>query len=217
MSNASNAQDPAHRARLFPRLGRDEIRWDPPRPVHIRTRVIDPETGREILEADKPGELQITGPTVFDGISARPDHGAIVHRRRLVPDRRPLRTRGRRLELRFYRFVGRLKQTDRAGRHEDRTGRARCRAFADARRARGRRRGLPRRNHGRTHLCDRGAATRRAPDPRIGLRVLPARGRGDLQAPRAAADRRATAAQQRRQGGARRSRPYRGRSPAGRG
>ena len=111
MSNATNARDPAHRARLFPRLGRDEIRWDPPSPVHIRTRVMDPETGREILEAGKPGELQITGPTVFDGYFRAPQITA-----QSFTDDGWFRTgdlfelAGDGSDLRFYRFVGRLKQ-----------------------------------------------------------------------------------------------------------
>jgi cyclohexanecarboxylate-CoA ligase len=111
MSNASNAQDPVRRARLFPRLGRDEIRWDPPSPVHIRTRVVDPESGAEILEPDKPGELQITGPTVFDGYFRAPQVTAQSFTEDgwfRTGDLFELAGDGR--ELRFYRFVGRLKQ-----------------------------------------------------------------------------------------------------------
>jgi len=37
-----------------------------------RTRIVEPETGVEILDAGKPGELQITGPTVFDGYFRAP-------------------------------------------------------------------------------------------------------------------------------------------------
>jgi len=111
MSNASNAQDPVQRARLFPRLGRDEIQWDPPSPVHIRTRVVDPQSGVEILEADKPGELQITGPTVFDGYFRAPQITAQSFTEDgwfRTGDLFELAGDGR--ELRFYRFVGRLKQ-----------------------------------------------------------------------------------------------------------
>jgi acyl-CoA synthetase (AMP-forming)/AMP-acid ligase II len=111
MSNAANAQDPVHRARLFPRLGRDEIQWDPPSPVHIRTRVVDAESGAEILEPDKPGELQITGPTVFDGYFRAPQITAQSFTEDgwfRTGDLFELAGDGR--ELRFYRFVGRLKQ-----------------------------------------------------------------------------------------------------------
>lgn len=111
ISNAENAADPVHRARWFPRFGRDEVRWDPPPPVHIRTRIIDPDTGDEILTAGKPGELQITGPTVFDGYYRAPNITADsftsdgwfrtgdLFELCGAPD-----------DLRFYRFVGRLKQ-----------------------------------------------------------------------------------------------------------
>ncbi len=73
MSNASNAAEPAHRARLFPRYGRDEIEWQSPPSVNIRTRIVDPDTGAEILETGRPGEMQITGPTVFDGYFRAPE------------------------------------------------------------------------------------------------------------------------------------------------
>jgi non-ribosomal peptide synthetase component E (peptide arylation enzyme) len=33
----------------------------------IETRIVDPETGQEILEAGRPGEMQVRGPIVFDG------------------------------------------------------------------------------------------------------------------------------------------------------
>ena len=73
LSNAVNAPDPVRRARLFPRWGRDEVQADPPSPVQIRTRVVDPETGQEVLERGRPGELQITGPSVFDGYFRAPE------------------------------------------------------------------------------------------------------------------------------------------------
>jgi cyclohexanecarboxylate-CoA ligase len=111
MSNASNAAEPAHRARLFPRYGRDEIEWQPPPPVSIRTRIVDPDTGAEILETGRPGEMQITGPTVFDGYFRAPEitaqsftvdgwfrTGDLFE---IAGDEEPPR---------FYRFVGRIKQ-----------------------------------------------------------------------------------------------------------
>jgi cyclohexanecarboxylate-CoA ligase len=111
LSNATNATDPAHRARLFPRWGREDITWTPPPPVNIRTRIVEPETGAEILEAGRPGEMQITGPTVFDGYFRAP---AITAESFTADgwfrtgDLFELCGDGN--ELRFYRFVGRLKQ-----------------------------------------------------------------------------------------------------------
>lgn len=111
ISNAENASDPVHRARWFPRFGRDEIEWVPPPPVHIRTRLIEPDSGEEILATGKPGELQITGPTVFDGYFRAPQ----ITAQSFTTDGW-FRTGdlfelcGDGDDLRFYRFVGRLKQ-----------------------------------------------------------------------------------------------------------
>jgi len=111
MSNASNAAEPAHRARLFPRYGRDEIEWPSPPPVNIRTRIVDPDTGAEILGTGRPGEMQITGPTVFDGYFRAPQITAQSFTAdgwfrtgdlfEIAGDEEPPR---------FYRFVGRSKQ-----------------------------------------------------------------------------------------------------------
>jgi acyl-CoA synthetase (AMP-forming)/AMP-acid ligase II len=111
ISNAENASDPVHRARWFPRFGRDEIQWPSPPPVHIRTRIINPDTGEEIVAAGKPGELQITGPTVFDGYYRAPQITAqsfTADNWFRTGDLFELCGQGN--DLRFYRFVGRLKQ-----------------------------------------------------------------------------------------------------------
>jgi len=111
MSNASNAANPEHRARLFPRYGRDEIQWETPPHAEIRTRIVDPDSGVEILDPGKPGELQITGPTVFDGYFRAPQ----VTAQSFTADGW-FRT-GDLFEIagddsppRYYRFIGRLKQ-----------------------------------------------------------------------------------------------------------
>jgi acyl-CoA synthetase (AMP-forming)/AMP-acid ligase II len=111
LSNAVNAPDPVHRARLFPRWGRDEVHADPPSPVQIRTRVVDPASGEEVLERGRPGEMQITGPSVFDGYFRAPQITA-----QSFTDDGWFRT-GDLFELvgdedpaPYYRFVGRLKQ-----------------------------------------------------------------------------------------------------------
>jgi acyl-CoA synthetase (AMP-forming)/AMP-acid ligase II len=111
LSNAVNAPDPVHRARLFPRWGRDEVHADPPSPVQIRTRLVDPETGHEVLERGRPGEMQITGPSVFDGYFRAPQVTALSFTEdgwfrtgdlfELVGEQDPAP---------YYRFMGRLKQ-----------------------------------------------------------------------------------------------------------
>lgn len=111
LSNADNATDPEHRARLFPRWGRADIHWPTPPPSKILTRLVDPATGEEVLEAGHPGEMQITGPTVFDGYFRAPQ----VTAQSFTADGW-FRTgdlfllEGEPGDLRFYRFVGRLKQ-----------------------------------------------------------------------------------------------------------
>jgi acyl-CoA synthetase (AMP-forming)/AMP-acid ligase II len=111
LSNADNATDPEHRARLFPRWGRPEIAWPTPPPSKILTRLIDPATGEEVLEAGHPGEMQITGPTVFDGYFRAP----AVTAQSFTPDGwfrtgDLFQLEGAPDDLRFYRFIGRLKQ-----------------------------------------------------------------------------------------------------------
>lgn len=111
MSNAANAANPEHRARLFPRYGRDEIQWESPPHAQIRTRIVELDAGREILEPGVVGELQITGPTVFDGYFRAPQ----ITEQSFTADGW-FRT-GDLFEIagddtppRYYRFIGRLKQ-----------------------------------------------------------------------------------------------------------
>jgi acyl-CoA synthetase (AMP-forming)/AMP-acid ligase II len=111
ISNADNATDPTHRARWFPRYGRPEIQWPTAPPVDIQTRLVNLDTGDEVLAAGIPGEMQIRGPTVFDGYFRAPEISA----RSFTPDGW-FRT-GDLFELcgdaddpRFYRFIGRHKQ-----------------------------------------------------------------------------------------------------------
>ena len=111
LSNAQYAPDPERRARYFPRFGRTEITWPNPSPTVMETRIVDPESGVEILQADKPGEMQIRGPTVFDGYFRADD----LTQRAFTTDGF-FRTgdlfeiSGDDAGLRYYHFVGRLKQ-----------------------------------------------------------------------------------------------------------
>lgn len=107
-SGPAETSDAEQRARLFPRFGRADVAWPQRIATRIDTRVIDVETGREILEPGRPGELQIRGPTVFDGYLHAPALNA-----QAFTDAGWFRT-GDLFEIdadaRFYRFVGRLKQ-----------------------------------------------------------------------------------------------------------
>lgn len=111
LCNARITTDPVRRALWFPRFGRTDVQWNEPPPVNILTRVVDTESGAEILTAAQPGELQIHGPTVFDGYFRAPQLTA----QSFTADGW-FRTGdlfelcGDGADLRFYRFVGRLKQ-----------------------------------------------------------------------------------------------------------
>jgi acyl-CoA synthetase (AMP-forming)/AMP-acid ligase II len=107
-SGPLEAPDPEQRATLFPRFGRADVEWPQRIAKFIETRVMDPDTGREIVEAGRPGELQIRGPVVFDGYFAAPE----INARSFTAD--GWFHTGDLFEidpsLRYYRFVGRLKQ-----------------------------------------------------------------------------------------------------------
>lgn len=107
-SGPAETPDPEHRSTLFPRFGRPEVAWPQRAASRIDTRVIDPATGNEIIVDGQPGELQIRGPTVFDGYFAAPE----ITAQSFTADGW-FRT-GDLFEIvgegRFYRFIGRLKQ-----------------------------------------------------------------------------------------------------------
>jgi acyl-CoA synthetase (AMP-forming)/AMP-acid ligase II len=109
-SGPTETPDPERRARYFPRFGRSEIAWPQRIARLIETRLIDPDTGAEITAAGVPGELQVRGPTVFDGYFAAPDLNAAaftVDGWFRTGDLFEIAEPG---DPRFYRFVGRLKQ-----------------------------------------------------------------------------------------------------------
>jgi acyl-CoA synthetase (AMP-forming)/AMP-acid ligase II len=109
-SGPAEAPEPERRARYFPRFGRREIEWPQRIARMIETRLIDPDTGAEVTDAGVPGELQIRGPTVFDGYFASPDLNAAAFTADgwfRTGDLFEIAEPG---DPRFYRFVGRLKQ-----------------------------------------------------------------------------------------------------------
>jgi acyl-CoA synthetase (AMP-forming)/AMP-acid ligase II len=110
-SGAAEAPDPERRARYFPRFGRKEIPWPQRVASAIQTRIVDPDTGAEILEPGHPGEMQIRGPTVFDGYFRAPELTADAFTADgyfRTGDLFEIAGEGE--DRRYYRFVGRLKQ-----------------------------------------------------------------------------------------------------------
>ncbi|HZE30857.1 MAG TPA: class I adenylate-forming enzyme family protein [Actinoallomurus sp.] len=65
MSAPADFPDPEVRARFFPRYGHEGATWSTR--VGVSLRLVDLETGEEITEPGRPGELRVDGPTVFAG------------------------------------------------------------------------------------------------------------------------------------------------------
>ena len=109
-SGIAEAPEPERRARFFPRFGRAEFEWTQRSARAIETRIVDPDTGVEINEAGHPGEMQIRGPTVFDGYFKAPQVTAAAFTSDGFFHTGDLFEIAAGDDLRYYRFVGRLKQ-----------------------------------------------------------------------------------------------------------
>ena len=100
--------DPAQRAMYFARAGTGQAHSRISTAAKIRTRLVDPETEREITASAQVGELRVAGPTIFAGYWRAPELTA-----KAFDAEGGYRT-GDLFEIagerqQFYRFVGRLK------------------------------------------------------------------------------------------------------------
>ncbi|HEX2904350.1 MAG TPA: class I adenylate-forming enzyme family protein [Jatrophihabitans sp.] len=59
--------DPAQRGRLFPRPGDPSFAWRTRIGWDSHSRLVDPETGEDIHEPGRPGELRVSSPAVIAG------------------------------------------------------------------------------------------------------------------------------------------------------
>lgn len=100
--------DPALRSQYFPRAGVQGFHWKVSTTRKIRTRLVDLDSGKDISEAGRPGELRFKGPTVFSCYFRAPELSA-----RAFDEQGFYRT-GDLFEiggeqLQYYRYVGRSK------------------------------------------------------------------------------------------------------------
>ena len=78
LSARNEIEDPHLRAQYFPRFGVDGLDWSNPVSKLVKTKLISVETNKEINEPGQPGELLISGATVFDGYWNAPEANAEV-------------------------------------------------------------------------------------------------------------------------------------------
>ena len=107
-SSDIDVPDPALRAQFFPRAGVDGHHWKISTTRKIRTRLVDLDSGQDIVEVGQVGELRFAGPTVFSGYFRAPELSA-----RAFDEQGYYRT-GDLFEIagdrqQYYRYVGRSK------------------------------------------------------------------------------------------------------------
>ena len=107
-SSDIDVPDPALRAQFFPRAGAGGHTWRISTTGKIRTRLVDLDTGEDIDEAGRPGELRFAGATIFSGYFRAPELTARAF------DDQGFYCSGDLFEIagergQFYRYVGRSK------------------------------------------------------------------------------------------------------------
>jgi len=71
-SNEIDLPDPALRARYFPRADAAGFEWSISTSRKMRTRLVDLQTGEDINEVGRAGELRLQGPNIFSGYYRAP-------------------------------------------------------------------------------------------------------------------------------------------------
>ena len=108
LSDPFDVPEPEDRATFFPRFGRSEFKWDNRVARQISTKLIDINSGEEIVHQGQIGECLLKGPTVFDGYYNSPED----NKEAFASD--GYFRSGDLFEIvgqenQYYRFVGRLK------------------------------------------------------------------------------------------------------------
>lgn len=110
MGGHGDVPDPVRRATYFPRYGRPEFIWANRGAASQETKLIDPATGREILEPNVPGELCTKGAYVFPCYYKNPEKTAeTVDRDGFYHSGDTFEIAGPGDDFRYYRYVGRTK------------------------------------------------------------------------------------------------------------
>ena len=107
-SSDIDVPDPALRAQFFPRAGVQGHQWQISTTRKIRTRLVDLESGQDIEQAGRVGELRFSGATIFSGYFRAPELSARAF------DEQGYYCTGDLFEiagdrLQYYRYVGRSK------------------------------------------------------------------------------------------------------------
>ena len=110
MGGHGDVPDPVRRATYFPRYGRPEFTWANRGAASQETKLIDPATGREILEPNVPGELCTKGAYVFPCYYKNPEKTAeTIDADGFYHSGDTFEIAGPGDDFRYYRYVGRTK------------------------------------------------------------------------------------------------------------
>jgi len=106
--NHIDLPDPGDRATFFPRAGVPGFDWSVSTTRKVRTRLVDLDSGEDIMQAGRVGELRFTGPTIFSGYYNAPELSARAF------DEQGYYKTGDLFEIggdrkQFYRYAGRSK------------------------------------------------------------------------------------------------------------
>jgi cyclohexanecarboxylate-CoA ligase len=110
-STARDLPDPRDRAQFFPRFGSAGFNWSSHSADKVRTRLVDIETGEEIVSPGRPGELRIDSAIRFDGYWDEPELNRTAFDEQgyfRTGDLFEIAGEGERMA--YYRFVGRSKE-----------------------------------------------------------------------------------------------------------
>lgn len=72
-STPQDVPDRRQRTRYFPRIGVPGFEWSLSNAKKVRTRLVDLDSGEDIAESGRVGELRFQGPTIFSGYFNSPE------------------------------------------------------------------------------------------------------------------------------------------------